>query len=116
MSNKINLNGNQMIVEPSSLDKVFSLTNKLTIPFSHIDGATVDKNIINTYKGLKRPGLSISGQKWCGVFQLDGKKSFWNVSKNETPLVITLNHEKYDLLVLGVENAEYLERLINNLS
>ncbi|WP_054658179.1 hypothetical protein [Apilactobacillus ozensis] len=79
--------------------RFFSLTNKLTIPFEHINGATIDKDIVHTYKGLKRPGLSVSGQKWCGVFQLDGEKSFWNVSKSETPLVITLNHEKYDLLV-----------------
>ncbi|MCK8624862.1 hypothetical protein [Apilactobacillus xinyiensis] len=115
MSNSISFDGNMMIVEPSSVDKFFSFTNKLTIPFNNIVGATVDKGIINTFKGVKRPGLSISGHKWCGVFQLDNHKSFWNVTNGETPLVITLKNEKYDSLILGVNNAKTFESLINNL-
>lgn len=113
MDNKISIENNNLIIIPQGLDKVWSFKNKLEIPMKNVMGATIDKDILNTEKGFRGPGLGLPN-KWSGTWTLDGEKNFWNVTRNTTPVVIQLKNEKFSRLILGIENAVGWVDKINN--
>lgn len=111
MNNSLVIKDNMLVVEPRRMDKVWSFKNRLRIPLEHIVKAEVDPEIIDTKKGVKAPGLG-TPDKWAGTWTLEGEKSFWNVTRDATPLVIHLQNEKFTRLILGVENAsDWVETL-----
>jgi hypothetical protein len=114
MENKVILQDNQLIVEPIGIDKVWSFTSKLFVPVSNVMGATVDKGILDANKGLRDAGLGLPN-KWSGVFNKDGEKTFWNANRTDAPIVIQLKNEKFARLVLTVDNPNKLANDINNL-
>lgn len=114
MSNKISLTQDHLVIEPQGIDKLLSFKNKLEIPFEHLLGATIDKDIVHATKGLKGPGTDLP-HKTAGTWSHEKEKIFWNVGKNETPLVIRLKDEHFSMLVLGVQNPKQLVYQLNNL-
>jgi hypothetical protein len=112
--NNITIDKGTLTVEPQGLDKLFSFKGHLTIPVSHVAGATFDPGINSAPKGIRDPGLSIPG-KYAGTFVQDGEKSFWNVSGAGKTIVIQLANEDYDRLVLTVDEPRTLVDQINNL-
>lgn len=92
---------------------MWSFQKKLEIPMSNIMGATIDKDIVNTKKGLRAPGLGLPN-KWSGTWTLDGEKHFWNVTRGTDPVVIQLKNEKFSRLILGIEDATKWVNKINN--
>lgn len=101
------------MIVPQGLDKVWSFKNKLEIPITNVMGATIDKDILNTKKGVKAPGLGLPN-KWSGTWTLDGEKNFWNVTRSMDPVVIHLKNETFSRLILGLENADEWVDEINN--
>lgn len=115
IDNKISIENNKLIVLPQGLDKVWSFNNKLEIPMINVMGATIDKDILNTKKGFRGPGLGLPN-KWCGTWTLDGEKNFWNVTRKTSPVVIQLKNEKFSRLILGLEDAtEWVDRINNSI-
>lgn len=113
INNKLIIENNTLFVIPQGLDKVWSFKNRLKIPMTNVMGATIDKEILNTNKGFRGPGLQLPN-KWSGTFTLDGEKTFWNVTRKTTPVVIQLKNERFSRLILGLENATQWVDKINN--
>lgn len=112
--NLLTIENDKLIVQPKGLDKIWSFTNKIEIPFKNISSVSIDKEIINKFNGTRMPGLA-TFNKWAGTFILNKEKNFWNVTRKETPLVIELNNEKFKRLVIGVDNADVWLNKINSL-
>jgi len=111
--NSVTIEGNQLVVEPRGLDKLWSFTRRLEIPIEHVRGATADPGANTEPKGLRAPGLSVPG-KTAGAFHRDGEKIFWNVSNGRDTVVIELRDEDYQRLVLTVDDPRAVVRAVND--
>lgn len=116
MSTAVTLTADALLVEPKGLDKMWSLTRRLTIPLSHVRGATVDPDVAAERKGLRHPGLAVPG-KWAGTFTKDGDTCFWNVSGrrrgHRRTIVVQLDQEKYQRLYLTVADPRATVDAVN---
>ncbi|KRL00276.1 hypothetical protein FC81_GL000053 [Liquorilactobacillus capillatus DSM 19910] len=113
MENKVMITDNKLVVVPQGLKKLFAVKDRLEIPLENISGATIDEGILNESRGIKAPGTSMPGY-YAGTFHKDGEKTFFNIKRSSTPVVIQLQHEEYTRLVIGVEDARMLVNKINN--
>ncbi len=112
--NLLSIENNELMIVPKGLDKIWSFTNKIEIPFKNIISVSIDKKIINERKGIRLLGLA-TFNKWSGTFISKKEKNFWNVTRKETPMVIELRNEKFKRLIIGVTNAEEWTLKINSL-
>lgn len=103
MNNDLTLTDTELIIEPVGLDKLWSFKGRLTIPWSHVRGATHDPGMREEPKGWRGPGLRV-GSKLSGTFHADGERQFWNVSGYENAVVIELSGEDYDRVVLSLDD------------
>ncbi|TFI45757.1 hypothetical protein E4P29_02055 [Rhodococcus sp. 1R11] len=101
-----------LIVEPRGLDKLWSFTRRLRIPLTHVRGATHDPGAADEPKGIRAPGLGLPG-KTAGTFHRDGVKTFYNVTGSRDTIVIELQDEKYQRLILSVDDPRAVVRQIN---
>lgn len=113
MANKITLQAHQLVVEPQGLDKIWSLRKHLVVPYQHILGATVNREISRASRGWRVLGTSIPGYYYAGTFKNQGMLNFYNIKAGRTVIVIKLQHEKYHSLVLEVKNPQALVAQIN---
>lgn len=112
MSNLVTVTEATLTVEPQGMDKLWSFTNKLQIPLTHVRGATLDPGVADEPKGLRGPGLGLPG-KWSGTYTRDGERTFWNVSDAASTVVIELIDEKYARLILTVNQPRVTVDRIN---
>lgn len=101
MNNQLTFTTEALVVEPQGLDKIWTLTSKISIPWQHVRGATYDPGMSREPKGWRGPGLA-TGQKFSGTFHADGGRQFWNVSGSENTVVIELADEHFERLVLSL--------------
>jgi hypothetical protein len=111
--NSVTIEGTQLVVEPRGLDKVWTFTRKLEIPWAHVRGATIDPGANAEPKGVRGPGLSVPG-KAAGTFRRDGDKTFYNISRPQDTIVVELVDEEFQRLVLTVDAPRDLVQAINN--
>ncbi|WP_309133076.1 hypothetical protein [Brevibacterium sp.] len=103
MSNTVTMTDTDLVIAPQGLDKLWSFTGSLTIPWNHVRGATHDPGMKSEPKGWRGPGLRV-GQKLSGTFHAEGERQFWNVSGFENTIVIELSDEDYTRVVISVED------------
>ncbi|WCZ33054.1 hypothetical protein [Corynebacterium massiliense] len=103
MSNKVTLTDTALVVEPRGLDKMWTFTGSLEIPWDHVRGATHDPGMKQEPKGWRGPGLRV-GQKLSGTFHADGERQFWNVNGFEDAVVIELRDEDYTRLIVSLDD------------
>lgn len=103
MGNIITFTDTDLIIEPRGLDKIWSFTGNLTIPWTHVRGATHDPGMKNEPKGWRGPGLRI-GQKLSGTFHADGERQFWNVEGYENTVVIELTDEHFNRIIVSLDD------------
>ncbi|MFT8556420.1 hypothetical protein [Liquorilactobacillus hordei] len=113
MLNVVKIENHKLLVAPQGINKIAALKNKIEVPMQHVLGASIDIGILNDSKGLRAPGTSLPGY-WAGSFKKDGEESFFNIKRENKPVVIQLKNEKYTRLVLGVDKPEDIVDLINN--
>jgi hypothetical protein len=91
--------------EVEGADKLWALKSRLQIPLAHIRGARIDTEIAHGWwHGLRAPGTSIPGIITAGTFYQHGKRVFWDVHHPERVVVVELADERYDELVIEVED------------
>ncbi|MBS0949295.1 hypothetical protein JK159_02705 [Weissella minor] len=106
MLNTIQIATDTLIVTPTGLTKIAALKQAIKVPLNHVRSISMgNPDILNEVKGLRAPGTSIPGY-WAGDFVKNDQVTFFN-AKQATPLiVIELEHERYQRLVLSVDDAE----------
>jgi len=111
--NTVTVSDQELIIEPRGFDKIFSFTNRITVPITSVRGATHDPGMRHEPKGIRGPGLGLPG-KLSGTFHREGRKQFWNISGYERAVVITLDDEQnFDQIVISVDDPEAVVAAIN---
>lgn len=108
----ISVQGQDLVVEMTGLDKVWSLKSKLTIPLAHVRGATVDPGILGEPKGIRAPGTHLPGVITAGTFHQDGEKVFWAVRDALKAVVVELADEHYTRLVVEVDDPRAVVAMV----
>jgi hypothetical protein len=94
-------------------DKLWALKSSLEIPLVHITGVRADPEAAGGwYHGMRMPGTNVPGVITAGTFYQDGKRVFWDVHHPEKTIVIDLHDERYNELVVEVDDPEAAIRLI----
>ena len=89
------------------MDQLWALKSSLEIPLAHISGVRADPSIARGwYHGIRLPGSNIPGVLTAGTFYQDGKRVFWDVHHPEKTIVIDLHDERYNELIVEVEDPQ----------
>ncbi|MEG0589835.1 MAG: hypothetical protein RR488_08240 [Aurantimicrobium sp.] len=113
MSN-ITIESGSLKVRLTFWEKVSSLSGNISIPMSHVRGATVDPTFLRDGLGLRAGGTGFPGLIAEGHFRKNGDRLFALWRKGEQVVVVELEGQKWDRLVLGCSHADSLSQLINN--
>jgi hypothetical protein len=96
-------------------DKLWALKSNLEIPILHVAGVRADPEAARGwYHGLRCPGTNVPGVITAGTFYQDGKRVFWDVHHPEKTIVIELHDERYNELIVEVDDPEQAIKLIQN--
>jgi len=94
-------------------DKLWTFRSSLEIPLVHIAGVRADPEAARRwYHGIRMPGTNVPGVITAGTFYQDGKRVFWDVHEPEKTIVIDLHDERFNQLVVEVDDPEAAVRLI----
>jgi hypothetical protein len=95
-----------LVLEVEGLDKLWSFRSHFEIPLANIvDVHQADPDVAKGWwKGLRAPGMHVPGFIVEGTFYKDGRRLFWDVKSHEKAIVIDLKDERYDELIINVED------------
>ncbi len=105
----------RFVFEVLGLHKVWALRSRLVIPAENIRGARRDPDALRGWKGWRLPGTYIPGVLIAGTFLRAGRRTFWDVRRRrrENAIVVDLEGERYDRLVIEVEDPDAALSLLN---
>lgn len=93
----------QLRVEGS--DKLWAFKSSLEIPLEHIVGISTDpEEARGWWHGVRLAGTNFPGVITAGTFIQQGNWIFWDVHNPEKAVVISLRDERYEALVIEVED------------
>ena len=96
-------------------DKLWAFRSTLDIPLAHIAGVRTDLAIADGWwKGFRFPGTNLPGVITAGTFYQHGKTVFWDVHHGEKAIIVDLHDERYDELIVEVEDTKAAVELIQN--
>ena len=96
-------------------DKLWAFKSSLEIPVVHIAGVRADPEVARGwYHGIRMPGTNVRGIITAGTFYQDGKRVFWDVHHPEKTIVLDLHDERYNELVVEVDDPDAALRFIQN--
>lgn len=96
-------------------DKLWSFKSSLEIPLVHISGVRVDTEAARGwFHGIRMPGTNVPGVITAGTFYQDGKRVFWDVHHPENTIIIDLHDERYNQLIVEVDDPATAINLIKN--
>lgn len=101
----LELTKDELVVHLHALEAVASLHRTIRIPLANVRGATEDEGFRGRELGLRAPGTSLPGVLSAGTYYKDGERQFVFIGPGTHPVVIELANEKWQRIVLGVEDA-----------
>ena len=111
---EVNINAGKAVFEVQGWDQLWSLRSRLEIPLAHINGAFVEPEPpMGWFEGLKLSGSDLPNIFRAGTFYQDGGLVFWDVHDPQKTIVVELNHERYQKLIIEVQDPEAIVGLIN---
>jgi hypothetical protein len=103
---KISVADGNLLLEVEGWDKLWSLRSHLTIPMKHVIRIYADSTIAEKWwLGLRVAGTHVPGVIAAGTFYQHGNWVFWDVHHPENTVVIDLRDERYEKLIVEVEDA-----------
>lgn len=109
----IQLTDQHLQVNLSVLEKLATLRGNLSFDWSQVRGATDDVNAHKQF-GWRAPGTALPGVIAAGTYYKNGDRQFIYWRKGEQPVVIELDHPKWDRLIVGATDARGLVQAINS--
>src|SRR5581483_6699309 len=91
------------------------LKSSLEVPLVHISGVRADPQVAHGwYHGVRLPGTNVPGVITAGTFYQDGKRVFWDVHHPDKTIVIDLHDERYNELIVEVDDPAGAVQLIQS--
>lgn len=109
----LELTKEELIVNLSGWEALAAFQGTIRIPLAHVRGATEDEGFRGGELGLRAPGTGIPGMLSAGTYYKSGDSQFAFITRGTHPVVIELKHEKWDRLVLGVDDPRQAAAEIN---
>lgn len=111
----IELTDDRLIIHIRGIDKVLALTSKFEVPKGHVKNAHSgidDEAKEQLDKSMRLPGAYMPGIAIAGRFYEHGKWMFWDIHKGEKAITVDVDHEKYNKVVIEVDDpAATVERI-----
>jgi len=110
---EITVDNQTLSLEVRGWDKLWAFKSRLEIPLANIRTVTADPSIARElWKGLRAPGTHVPGVIVAGTFHKDGKRVFWDVHNPDNTIAIGLADDRYDQLIVEVQNPANAVSLI----
>jgi hypothetical protein len=101
----IELTRDHLTVHIQRSDKLWALRSELQIPLANVVSAKDATDEAHTWlRGIRVGGTHIPGVISAGRFYSHGELVFWDVHEPEKAIAIALRDERYDKLVIEVDN------------
>ena len=109
----IELTENEIIVSLKPWEVMLSFQKSFRIPLSHVTGAKDDETCRGWNLGMRSPGTGIPGIISAGTYLKAGDIQFVFITRGTHPIVLELQHEKWQRLIIGVNYPRRLVVAIN---
>lgn len=94
-------------IHMDGLESLFALRRTIAISLANIQTiSTRSPSLWSLLLSWRVPGTYVPGIYAAGTYYQDGQRNFWNVRRGQDTIVIDLKNEKYDRLILGVDDAQ----------
>lgn len=112
---ELEIEDSKLKIHVKGMDKLWALRSTLEIPLAHIAGVRTDPAIADGWwKGFRFPGTNLPGVITAGTFYYHGKTIFWDVHNGEKAIILDLHDERYDELIVEVEDTNTAVRVIHD--
>jgi hypothetical protein len=101
----LQLSPDTLSVRFTILEKVAGLIRDLDVPLAAVHRVSVEPDGLRATHGVRAPGLGLPGYRKIGTWRGRGRKSLVSVRRGQPALRIALRGERYDELVLGLDDA-----------
>ncbi len=106
----------KLMLHVRGADQLWALKSTLEIPLEHIAGVRADPEVARGWwHGVRLPGTDIPGVITAGTFYQHGQRVFWDVHHPDNTIVIDLHDERYNGLIVEVENPAVAVQMIQSL-
>ena len=99
--------GDRLVIRLDRADRLWSFRSELQVPLAHVRGAEVDPDRARPpWSGLPVRGGNgwLPGMIAAGQVREEGQWAFWDVHDPERAVIIHLADERYDRLVIEVDD------------
>ena len=110
---EITTDGTTLTIEMTGMHKLYALRSRIEIPLANVRGATADPDAVTEPKGIRAPGTHVPGLIVAGTYYSQGERTFWDVTDPSKTVVIELDDEKYDRLIVGVDDPQATVAAVN---
>lgn len=114
---QVEIVGDKLVLTVNGIDVVLSFKKHLEVPLSAVTGVEIGVTAEAQAKlddSLRLPGAYMPGIAIAGSYLEHGKWMFWNIHAGKKAISIALNHEKYEYLVVEVDDPEAVAALIRS--
>lgn len=101
---RIEVRNGELVVEQGAVESMFSMRGRIRVPLARVMRIYMDATVAEEPKGIKAPGTHIPRLFVAGTFHAAGVKTFWNIRRGERCVVIHVEGEKFDRLVIEVDD------------
>ena len=93
-------------------ERLGGLVRDVDVPVSAITDLVVEPDGLSAARGIRAPGLAIPGVRKVGTWRGRRARSLVCVRRGQPALSVGLQGQRYDRLLVGLDNAqEYVERV-----
>lgn len=102
-----------LVVAMQGFDRILALKSEIRVPLEHVIRAdSGEEDASNWFHGF-RVGTNVPGVVVAGTFYWHGDRAFYDVHHAEKAVAITLRDEKYQRLIIEVDDPAATIAAIN---
>ena len=102
---EVSMTDDHLHLEVKGLDKLWAFKSQLDIPLRHVRSVRYDADAASGWwHGIKLLGTNLPGALTAGTFYQHGRRVFWDVHDPTRSIIIELHDERYDELIVEVND------------
>ncbi len=103
---RLHVEGENLVVKLGIVDTMLSVRSTMRFPLTAVERVYFDPYVGDEPRGIKAPGTHLPGVVTKGTFHSQGVKTFWNVWRGTSAVVVELSGQKFDRLVIDHNEPE----------